>query len=571
MKGSAWKSPFLLSTLVFVAGMLATICFSYLFFERAEKEWNVRVDQTAERLSNTLIAWLEESYAPVSGLVALVENSKTVEPNEFLNAFEGMQSRSTTVLLDEASLLRLNRFGRWQADITSDALGYPGRYITLTDVAQTLSLAAKRPNQFTLSPPFKSESGRTISAIALSASAAPEATIVIGTLNYDTLLDGMRSGPIPKGIYPGLRGRFIGQPDLRSVVTLPVDKRFRHTSTTRVASAGADIEISWAATEEFVDGPSYGVPLVGLLGGSGTTALLTLFIGSLLRQNKQIERKVDRATLALRQSSEALGRERERLQGILDASPVGVTITTNNIARFTNPRAEEMFALRVGSSVPDLYVHPEQRSALLDELDRNGIVRDFAVQFRGSDGEIRDCLSTLIHMEYEGQQGLLGWIVDVTELTKIQTALSEAKVAAEEASKAKADFLANMSHEIRTPMNAVIGLAHLCLKTDLTAKQRDYVGKIHNAGTSLLSIINDILDFSKIEAGKLDIENVAFEVELGDEQHFDHGRAEDSGQGPGASVSYLIGHPARPSRRSVAPGTGADQSAWKCREVHGKR
>jgi signal transduction histidine kinase len=53
----------------------------------------------------------------------------------------------------------------------------------------------------------------------------------------------------------------------------------------------------------------------------------------------------------------------------------------------------------------------------------------------------------------------------------------------------------------------------LCLRTDLTVKQRDYVGKIHNAGTSLLSIINDILDFSKIEAGKLDIENVAFQFD----------------------------------------------------------
>ena len=153
--------------------------------------------------------------------------------------------------------------------------------------------------------------------------------------------------------------------------------------------------------------------------------------------------------------------------------------------------------------------------------------------------------------------------------TKIQTALSEAKVAAEDATKAKAEFLANMSHEIRTPMNAVIGLAHLCLKTDLTAKQRDYVGKIHNAGTSLLSIINDILDFSKIEAGRLDIENVTFELELGNEQHFDHGRAEDSGQGAGASVSCLFGYPARPSRRSVALGTSAHQSPWKCREVHG--
>src|SRR5277367_2902510 len=141
-RGNTWKSPFLLSTLVFVAGMAATICFSYFFFERAEKDWNVRVDQTAERLSNTLLSWLEESYAPVSGLVALVENSKTVETNEFLNAFESIQSRSTTVLLDEASLLRLNRDGRWQVAISSDTLGYPGRYITLPDVAASLSLAS---------------------------------------------------------------------------------------------------------------------------------------------------------------------------------------------------------------------------------------------------------------------------------------------------------------------------------------------------------------------------------------------------------------------------------------------
>jgi two-component system sensor histidine kinase/response regulator len=512
-KGSAWKSQFLLSAIVFVAGLVATLCFSYLSYTRAEKDWNIRVDQTAERLSNTLLSWIEESYAPVSGLAALVENSNTIEPGEFLNAFEGMQSRSTTVLLDEASLLRLNRDGRWQVAISSDMLGYPGRYITLPDVAATLSLASARPNQFILSPPFKSESGRAVSAIALSASAAGEPTIVVGTLNYDTLLEGMRAGPVPKGIFLKLSGRFLGRPDLKSVVTPPSDRQFQHTSTTRVATAGADMEISWAATREFDGGPSYGVALVGLLGGLALTTGLTAFIGFLVRRNRQIVRKVDEATLALRQSSEALGRERSLLQRILDVSPVGVAITTDNVARFTNPRMEEMFALRVGSDVPDLYVVPRERNVLLDKLDCEGIVRDFGVQLRGPNGEIRDSLTTLMHMEYEGRRGVLAWVIDVTEQKKIQTALSEAKVAAEDATRVKAEFLANMSHEIRTPMNAVIGLAHLCLKTDLSAKQRDYVGKIHNAGTSLLSIINDILDFSKIEAGKLDIENVTFEID----------------------------------------------------------
>ncbi|UFQ18345.1 MULTISPECIES: HAMP domain-containing protein [Streptomyces] len=98
-----------------------------------------------------------------------------------------------------------------------------------------------------------------------------------------------------------------------------------------------------------------------------------------------------------------------------------------------------------------------------------------------------------------------------TKNLEIEQARQELEARAQQlslTSKYKSEFLANMSHELRTPLNSLLILAQLLAQNptrNLTAKQVEYAGIIHSAGSDLLQLINDILDLSKVEAGKMDI------------------------------------------------------------------
>jgi PAS domain S-box-containing protein len=246
----------------------------------------------------------------------------------------------------------------------------------------------------------------------------------------------------------------------------------------------------------------------------------------LLLQTRDQAEELQAQQESLRRNQEALQETEQFFRSVLELAPDGLMVVgEDGRIGLANAQCEKLFGYTrdelVGQPVEILVPadvrarHPGLREGFNRAAASRamGSGRDLlAVRKDGTHFPVEIGLSPLPARQGGGLQVAVS-VRDVTDRREQESALRDAKARAEEATQMKSMFLANMSHEIRTPMNAIIGLSHLALKTDLSVKQRDYVGKIHNAGTSLLTVINDILDFSKIEAGRLDIESIPFTLD----------------------------------------------------------
>ena len=299
--------------MVVSAGAAASLSTSYTLYRTAQRQWIARAESDAQRFSSMLLDWVDESYAPLSGLAALVETSRKTEAKEFLNAFDGIESRSTTVLLGAAAMLERDGKGRWMLVISSGnfPLLESDAAARFSRLAPLIALAQSRPNQFVLGPPVTEADGRLVSPVLLALTRVKVPTVLVGKLEYATLKDALGGIPTPMGFSLMLNGKFMGQSEMRPVIPARPRKKFAERLSTRATTGGADLEIVWGVTKQYGNGPDYAIATMTLVGGLAVALLFGMVMAGLIKRNRMINEKVDEATTALQRKSAELARAHE--------------------------------------------------------------------------------------------------------------------------------------------------------------------------------------------------------------------------------------------------------------------
>jgi len=219
--------------------------------------------------------------------------------------------------------------------------------------------------------------------------------------------------------------------------------------------------------------------------------------------------------------NEALRTSEARFRTLIEDAPLAIAILRSGYFIYTNPRYRNLHGYLTEDDLTGLpwnaMISSESRIALCEQeqlvIGDSPVEQMFEAQGLGKGGRLVPVFKTTARVNLIDGPATLIFAQDISAQKLAESALLQARDAAEAANRSKADFLANMSHEIRSPLNAILGLAYLLEQAPLELDAHSMVRKIRTSGRMLLSVINDILDVSKIEAGHLGIEQTQFRLD----------------------------------------------------------
>lgn len=165
-----------------------------------------------------------------------------------------------------------------------------------------------------------------------------------------------------------------------------------------------------------------------------------------------------------------------------------------------------------GDNPPNLDTTHQTTSA---EPHARPMSRVFESQIVDVSGVVRDVVFHQAALtDRHGQvNGLVGAVLDITDLKRAEQAQVQARESAETAFRAKSEFLTAMRHGLHTPLHGIMGMLQYLLTTTLDREQREFVAKSIASCDQLSRLLKGLLDVASLEAGQVEPRDVEFRVD----------------------------------------------------------
>ena len=125
----------------------------------------------------------------------------------------------------------------------------------------------------------------------------------------------------------------------------------------------------------------------------------------------------------------ALAEQRKFLEQILEASPVAVAFLDGQRLGYANPEFVRSFGAKAGDSLDRIFPATDTRTAIAGRVARDGAIRNDEMGLPAADGRLRDFDATFVPMLHDGVNGLMAFLLDISERKDRER---EIKVAKEE-------------------------------------------------------------------------------------------------------------------------------------------
>ncbi len=218
----------------------------------------------------------------------------------------------------------------------------------------------------------------------------------------------------------------------------------------------------------------------------------------------------------VRSYNEDLRRGEARLRQIIESTPVGICITTEDgFFEYVNPTYCRLYGYDPSELIGNHFtmVVPEENRERLSHLHAEFMGRRYELRGEWSvvrkDGTPLAIIADAAYIiDVDGRPKKVTFVLDISDRKRAEKALegtvlrlNDEIARREELEKVKAQVERMIRHDLRNPLNGVIAAAELMMVDELSAEHRELCMVIRESGRKLDSMLSSSMDLIRMEEG----------------------------------------------------------------------